>query len=72
MDRYEMMDMMIEIRKQTALQNGYHWDDDENMPYDDNGEIVELWQRACALFFINMNYLNILTIPKGRSQSQLT
>ena len=43
MDRNEMMDMMVEIRKQTALQNGFHWDDDENIAYDDNGEIVELW-----------------------------
>jgi hypothetical protein len=41
MDRYELMDMVIEARRVAALDAGYHWDDDENVAYDDNGEIVE-------------------------------
>lgn len=50
MDRYELMDMVIEARRVAALDAGFHWDDDENVAYDDNGEIVE-FQRAYALFF---------------------
>ena len=41
MDRYELMDMAIEARRVAALDAGFHWDDDENVAYDDNGEIVE-------------------------------